>query len=85
MLKSNKLKVWEKRQNGESKLYNSKTVSSGIKYDYDLEAGVDYGAYSEGDSAEVSDFESDSVDQTDCGDSYEDGMNSYADFTIDDV
>ncbi|KRY68170.1 Prohibitin [Trichinella pseudospiralis] len=77
-------KCEKKRQNGESKLYNSKTVSSGIKYDYDLEAGVDYGAYSEGDSAEVSDFESDSVDQTDCGDSYEDGMNSYADFTIDD-
>ncbi|KRZ67546.1 hypothetical protein T10_4716 [Trichinella papuae] len=78
-------KCEKKKQNGESEPPNSKPVSSGIKYDDDLEAGVDCGTYSEGGSAEVSDFESDSFNETGHGVNYLDGKNSYADYTVDDV
>ncbi|KAL1245411.1 UDP-3-O-acyl-N-acetylglucosamine deacetylase [Trichinella spiralis] len=73
-------------RNGKSEFLKSKPrpVSSGIKYDYDVEAAVYY-RISNAESTDSSQFTSDSNNQNNCGENYPDGMNNYSDFTADDV
>ncbi|KRY13432.1 hypothetical protein T12_10740 [Trichinella patagoniensis] len=59
-------------------------VSSGIKYDYDVEAAVCY-RISNAESTDGSQFTSNSNNQNNCGENYPNMMDYYTDFTADDI
>ncbi|OUC49163.1 hypothetical protein D917_05650 [Trichinella nativa] len=81
-----RLKEGKTERNEKSEFLNSKPrpVSSGIKYDYDVEAAVGC-PISNAESTDGSQFTSNSNNQNNCGEKYPNVMDYYSDFNVDDI